>query len=348
MKIKISQIDDSVYTVRENIDEEALNELKDSLAEDGQWDAILVRPVGDKFELISGHRRVQAAKELGWTEIDANIKDISDIDSLFLALKTNLLREGMTEREQGKVLHQITQEYGISQNDLAKRIGKRREWVDRRVKLALNLADEIAVALENNEITMRVAEIISTLVPEAQPNFLKYLKLNKVERDEPEARKAKKRFLNNTIYTVGYEGRELKDFIEILKANEIEYLFDVRFSTESSFKPDFSKSILSRELEREKIHYIHNKDLGVCYEWQNPYKDGGISLDCFDKYYRWHLAKELDFSQVVSKIKESGKTALMCYERYAVAQRPQKINCHRSILANRLKETGEFKEIIHL
>jgi hypothetical protein len=51
---------------------------------------------------------------------------------------------------------------------------------------------------------------------------------------------------------------------------------------------------------------------------------------------------------VVDGIKESGKTALMGYIQYAVAQREQKTNCYRNILATRLKETGEFKEIIHL
>lgn len=348
MKIKISQIDDSAFTVREALNQEPLTELKDSLKDDGQWDAILVRPKGEMFEVIAGHRRVQAAKELGWTDIEANIKDVTDADALFLALKTNLIREGMSEREQGKVLHKITQDYNISGAELAKKIGKSDNWVNSRIKVAMDLHESVANALENNEITLRVAEIISSLAPEGQEGFLKYLKSNGIERNEPEARKAKKRFLNNTLYTIGYEGKELPAFIECLKNNGIEYLLDVRFSVESSFKPDFSKAILSRELERAKIKYIHKKELGVPHEWQNPYKDGGIPSECFEKYYRWHLAKELDFSVVLNEIKESGKTALMCYEKYATVKRDQKINCHRSILATRLRETGEFKEVIHL
>jgi ParB family chromosome partitioning protein len=348
MKIKMSQIDDTAFTVRETLNQEPLTELKDSLKDDGQWDAILVRPKGDMFEVISGHRRVQAAKEIGWTEIEANIKDVNDTEALFLALKTNLIREGMSEREQGKVLHQITQDFGISQNELSKRLGKSRQWVDRRIKVALDLADEVVVALESNTITMSVAEVISTLALREQPKFLEYLITNGITKNHEDVRKAKKCFLNTTIYTIGYEGRELKDFIKILKDNGVEYLLDVRFSVESSFKPDFSKAILSREMEREKIHYIHKKELGVPHEWQNPYKDIGISSECFEKYYRWHLAKELDFSAVLNEIKESGKTCLMCYEKYATATRDQKINCHRSILATRLRETGEFKEVIHL
>lgn len=347
MKIKITQIDEDSYTIRENVDREALDELKESLKEDGQWDPILVRPVGDKFELIAGHRRVQAAKELGWVEIDANIKQISDVDALFLALKTNLIREGMSEREQGKVLHQITQEFGISQTELAKRIGKGRKWVDARIRLALDLHADVVSALESGKIGMRVAEIISTLDMGTQRLFLLYICENKIT-DQDEVRTAKKRFLNNTIYTIGYEGKELAPFIQQLKEAGIEYLYDVRFSTESPFKPDFSKPILSRELERAKIKYIHKKELGVPFEWQNPYKEGGIPFECFNKYYRWHLDRELDFKAIVDEIKVSGKSAVMCYERYAKANGKQTITCHRGILADRLLETGEFKEAVHL
>jgi len=348
MKIRISKIDDSAYTIREKLDREPFEELKDSLKADGQWDPIIVRQKGDGYELISGHRRIQAAKELGWTEIEATVKDVDDVEALLLALKTNLIRQEMSEREQGKVLYKITQEFGITASELAKRIGKNDLWVNRRIKIALDLHDEVAKALENNIIIMRVAEIIASLDIRSQVGFLQYIIQNKIERNEPEVRKAKKRYLNNIIYTIGYEGNELKTFIELLKNNGIEYLFDVRFSTESQFKPDFSKPIISRELERAKIHYVHKKELGVPYEWQNPYKDGAISFECFDKYYRWHLAKELDFSKIVNEIKESGKTALMCYEKYATPKKEQKIACHRSILATRLRETGEFKEVIHL
>jgi len=75
------------------------------------------------------------------------------------------------------------------------------------------LQNNIAKALEDNIITMRVAEIIATLDPALQGQFLLYIIQNKIERNESEVRKAKKYFLNTTIYTIGYEGKELKDQI---------------------------------------------------------------------------------------------------------------------------------------
>ena len=348
MKIKISKIDEAAFTVREKLDPEYLTELKDSMKEDGQWDAILVRPVGDKYELIAGHNRTQAAKELGWTEIEANVKDLNDTDAMFLSLKTNMLRQDMTPMEQGKVLNEIMQKHpDISGKELSRKLGKHENWVGERVRIALKLHKSVTAALESEKITFKVAQIIGSLEPHAQEAFLLYILENKITKDEDVLR-SKRRFLNNTIYTIGYEGKEIQPFIDQLKAVGIESLIDVRFSAESQFKPDFNKAILARELERAKIKYTHRPDLGVPHEWQNPYKDGAVPVECLEKYYKWHTEKELDFKKFITDIKDTGKTALMCFEKYARPTRDQKIYCHRHILANLVMETKEFKERIDL
>ena len=154
--------------------------------------------------------------------------------------------------------------------------------------------------------------------------------------------------MNTIIYTVGYEGKSLDQFITILQTNKIDTLIDVRFSVESQYKPEFSGNLLARELQRNGIKYAHRKEFGVPYEWQNPYKEGAIPFECLDKYYRWNVKKNTDFKAFLDGVKENGKTALMCYERYATAKREQTISCHRSILAAIMQETGEFKEVVHL
>ena len=348
MKIKLSKIDESTFTVREKIDPEYINELKDSFKEDGQWDPILVRHSKDgTYELIAGHNRVQAAKELGWTEIEATVKDINDTDAMFLSLKTNLLRQEMSQREQGKVLLQIKEAFQISGPELAKRIGKKKDWVNDRIRLALDLHPQVAKALEDGKIKSQIAEVISGLKKEEQPPFLLYILENNIT-DRNEAYKARKRFLNNTIYTIGYEGKEIQQYIDTLKNNGIEQLIEVRFSTESLYKPDFNGIILGRELENAKIKYVHRKDLGVPYEWQNPYKDGAVPVECLEKYFIWHTEMEIDFKKFVDDIMYTGKTVLMCMEKYAKPMRDQKIHCHRHILANLILETKEFKERVDL
>jgi len=348
MKIRISKIDDSAFTVREKLNQEPLDELKESLKEDGQWDPIIVRQKGERYEVIAGHRRVQAAKELGWVEIDATVRDIDETEALFLALKTNLIREEMTEREQGKILHQIASNLSLSNAQIAQKIGKSKDWVNHRVKLALDLHEDVAKALESGEITFALAaRIIAQLPMKTQSSFLIYLLQNNI-KDVDKARVAMRRFLNTTLYTVGYEGKSLDQFLTILKTNGIETLIDVRFSVESQYKPEFSGNLLARELQRNGIKYAHRKEFGVPYEWQNPYKEGAIPFECLDKFYRWNVKKNTDFKAFLDGVKENGKTALMCYERYATAKREQTISCHRSILAAIMQETGEFKEVVHL
>jgi len=291
---------------------------------------------------------VQAAKELGWVEIDATVRDIDETEALFLALKTNLIREEMTEREQGKILHQIASNLSLSNAQIAQKIGKSKDWVNHRVKLALDLHEDVAKALESGEITFALAaRIIAQLPMKTQSSFLIYLLQNNI-KDVDKARVAMRRFLNTTLYTVGYEGKSLDQFLTILKTNGIETLIDVRFSVESQYKPEFSGNLLARELQRNGIKYAHRKEFGVPYEWQNPYKEGAIPFECLDKYYRWNVKKNTDFKAFLDGVKENGKTALMCYERYATAKREQTISCHRSILAAIMQETGEFKEVVHL
>jgi ParB-like chromosome segregation protein Spo0J len=173
------------------------------------------------YELIAGHRRVQATKEIGWSDIEGNVVNVSDSEALFLALKTNLMREDMNERDQGLVLHEITQKFNLSNVNLAKKIGMSEKWVRSRIRLAMDLSDKVINALETNQITYSVAEILGSLEPRLQDDFLIYISTNNIGRNEADVRRAKKRFLNNTIYTIGIEGRKITDFIGILKENGI-------------------------------------------------------------------------------------------------------------------------------
>jgi ParB family transcriptional regulator, chromosome partitioning protein len=152
------------------------------------------------LNLISGHRRVQAAKEIGWEEIEGNVVNVSDSEALFLALKTNLMREDMNVREQGKVLHEMVTTFNLNTNQLAKKLGKNFEWVNGRILLAMNLNEDVAKALTDKKINQSVAEVIGTIDDSFQTNFLLYILENNIKNREG-AFKAKKRFLNNTPST---------------------------------------------------------------------------------------------------------------------------------------------------
>lgn len=345
MKIPISKIEVGRYTVREKLDEEHVKALAESLKEDGQWDPIIVRPKDGKYELIAGHYRLEAAKYLGWKEIEATVKDLSDEEADFLALKTNLMRKNMDEIEEAKIIKKIMDKYDLSQREIARKLGKSDTWVLRRLALVLKITDKVQNALREGKISAEHAALIARISEEMkedwkqkQNQFLQLILKNKWSRDE--TRVQLKRFLNDTIYTIGYQGRNLDDFIMLLKNNGIKYLIDVRYSNKSEKKPEFNGDILERELKRNGVEYVHMPQLGLPYLIQDPYKAGALSFECVKQWYRWYVYNQngFDFEKFVDEIKSKGKTALMCMERYSKPTRDQKIHCHRDILADMILE----------
>lgn len=111
---------------------------------------------------------------------------------------------------------------------------------------------------------MRVAELIVGVVPQGQ--FLEYILSNKIT-NEDDVRKAKRWFLNTTIYTIGYEGKESEQFIGLLKKNGIEHLVDVRFSAESQYKPEFNEKDRNYEVA-SSYHWIRSLQLKLPNEIQ--------------------------------------------------------------------------------
>lgn len=334
MKIKISKISIGKFSIRDKFEEEHIKEIVESFKIDGQWNPIIVRPNKDgKYELIAGHYRLQAAKELGWEEIEAIVKDLDEIDADVLSLKTNIMHSEMTATERGKVINKIITKYGISQAELSKKLGISQSQISRLLTLALSLHKSVADALNTNNINYGVASIIGSLDIKDQPEFLKIIIDRKITQPS-EATLLKAKYLNNTIYTIGYQGKNSEDFIEILKNNKIKILIDARHSAKSEKKPQFNKEILERELKRNTIDYYHYPELGIPFNIQTPYKEGMLSFDCLKQWYNWHIENEVELDKIVKFIKESGRTVLMCMEKYAKKMRDQKYACHRDILAD--------------
>ncbi len=336
MKIKIANMDVGKFAIREKFEDEHVKEIIESFKVDGQWNPIIVRPIEDgRYELIAGHYRLQAGKELGWEEIEATIKDLADDDADILSLKTNLLHSDMTATEKGKVINKIITKYGITQTDLAKKLGISESSISRFLTLALSLHEDVSTALSNGEINYAVAVIIGSFKLKDQPKFLEIILERKISSPE-DASKLKAKFLNDTIYTIGYQGKKSIDFIKILQNNEVKVLIDVRYSAKSTMLPEFSKDVLKRDLERNKIKYRHYPELGIPFVIQAPYKDGKLSVDCLKQWYKWQVedSDKVDFDSVMKYLKDSGRPALMCMEKYAKKMRDQKYSCHRDILAN--------------
>ena len=123
---------------RKIFDEEALAELTASIAEHGVIQPLLVRPVADGgYQIIAGERRWRAAHAAGLTEVPVLIKEITESEMTELALVENLQREDLNPIEEAEGLQTLVENYGLTQEEAAKRVGKSRPAVANTMRLLL-------------------------------------------------------------------------------------------------------------------------------------------------------------------------------------------------------------------
>jgi uncharacterized protein YeaO (DUF488 family) len=140
------------------------------------------------------------------------------------------------------------------------------------------------------------------------------------------------------IYTIGYEGRTLEDFIHILKEHHINVVIDVR-ELPLSRKKGFSKTALSQALEENDIDYIHMKSLGTPKELRDKFKSKKITFKEFALEYEKYLNTQTEALAKLLQCALMNTCVLMCYERdWRV--------CHRRIIAEQMK-MAKF-EVVHI
>ena len=154
--LNINDIMPNRFQPREIFDEQALNELALSIKEHGVIQPIIVRKIGDKYEIIAGERRYRASKLAGKTTIPALVRDIDDKETAKIALLENLQRSDLTPIEEAKTYQTILKLDNITQEELATNLGKSQSTVANKLRL-LNLAEEVQTALLNKQISERHA-----------------------------------------------------------------------------------------------------------------------------------------------------------------------------------------------
>ncbi len=133
--LAIEQVHPNRYQPRDHFDESSLDALAASVKELGVLQPILVRPDGDGFELIAGERRWRAARRVGLRTIPAIVRTIDDQSSLEHAVVENLHREDLNPLEEAAAYQQLMQEFGLSQPEVATRVGKSRSAVANTLRL---------------------------------------------------------------------------------------------------------------------------------------------------------------------------------------------------------------------
>lgn len=153
-EIPIEQVEVNPFQPRTHFDEEALNELAESIKTQGIIQPITVRQLNDKsFQLISGERRLQASKKAGLTTIPAYIRKANDQQMLEMALIENIQRENLNAIEVALSYQRLMSECDLKQEELGDRVGKNRTTVTNYLRL-LKLPPDIQVAVRDKKLSM--------------------------------------------------------------------------------------------------------------------------------------------------------------------------------------------------
>lgn len=149
--LQFGQIKPNPFQPREDFDQQAIEELAQSIKEKGVIQPLLVRRKGDNYELIAGERRFRAANSLGLKEIPAIVRDVSDQDSLELALIENIQREGLNPIEEAHAYQHLIDKFKVSQEKISEVLGKARVSITNTLRL-LKLPHEIQQEMKKGRI----------------------------------------------------------------------------------------------------------------------------------------------------------------------------------------------------
>lgn len=137
---------------RRSFDAAALDELAMSISSVGVVQPVIVRKADDGYELIAGERRWRAAQKAGYTVIPAIVREASDVESLELALVENVVRQQLNPVEEAYALKVLLEDLGVTQENLAARVGKSRSAIANKIRL-LELPGPIQEALADGQLT---------------------------------------------------------------------------------------------------------------------------------------------------------------------------------------------------
>ena len=135
INISLSDIDINKNQPRKNFDKGALEELAASIKENGLLQPIAVQQIGERYQIIAGERRFRAFKLLNEPKIPAIIKNLSRQQVMQMALIENLQREDLTAIEEAEAMKALMEEFGLTQQELAQKLGKARSSIANSLRL---------------------------------------------------------------------------------------------------------------------------------------------------------------------------------------------------------------------
>lgn len=238
--ISVDKIFPNTYQPRRFFNEEALEELSQSIKEHGIIQPITVRKRGENFELVAGERRWRAARMADFDVVPCNIIEITDTESAEIALLENLQREDLNFIEEAEAYFNLINDHKFTQDELAKRMGKKQSTIANKLRI-LKLSEKVRETCLENKLTERHARALLSL-----PNEELQLKVvDKIVKDSLNV-KATEELINKELLKIAGEELNNKDkkrvksvFPAKLYVNTIRQVFDkFNIPAEYKFKDD--------------------------------------------------------------------------------------------------------------
>ena len=238
--ISVERIFPNTYQPRRFFNEEALQELSQSIKEHGIIQPITVRKRGESFELVAGERRWRAARMAALDVVPCNIIEITDTESAEIALLENLQREDLNFIEEAEAYFNLINDHKFTQDELAKRMGKKQSTIANKLRI-LKLSCNVRETCLNNKLTERHARALLAL-----PNEEIQLKVvDKIIKNSLNV-KSTEELINKELLKIAGEELSKKDkkrvksvFPAKLYVNTIRQVFDkFNIPAEYKFKDD--------------------------------------------------------------------------------------------------------------
>ena len=170
-QMRLSMIEPKAGQPRKNFDTEALAQLAESISAHGVLQPIIVRPLTeDRYQIIAGERRWRASKMAGLSEVPVIVLDADELEAAQIALVENIQREDLNPLEEAKAYRDLSVSYGMTQEEIATKIGKSRSAIANTLRL-LDLPEELSFLIEQGNLSAGHARALLSL-PDAESRIL--------------------------------------------------------------------------------------------------------------------------------------------------------------------------------
>lgn len=246
LEIAIADIVPNPYQPRKTFDQEKLEELANSIQQYGVIQPIVVRRIHNGFELVAGERRWRASQKTGLKTIPVVIRDYGDSEMMEIALIENLQREDLNPIEEAISYRRLMEEFGLTQEEVAKRLGRSRSLIANTIRL-LQLPEEIQDYVSRGTLSMGHAKALLAL----PTSDLQCEAANRVIEDDLNVRDIEELVRKATMSKPKGEKKAKQRELSLVDAEERFKLF---FGTQVKIKPGKIKSKI-------EIEYYSEEDL---------------------------------------------------------------------------------------